>query len=118
MMGSPGRQVANQWFHLPWLFLSCCVGSPLGQRVSLSSGLWTDGGSPGVLSCRSGEDFPDEVALRCAVGLAVIGMPHREDAFESGVVRGQSWVCAQGIAERDLLVPARPSATKMFGGMR
>jgi hypothetical protein len=61
--------------------------------------------SPNVI--RSGEDFPDEVALRCAVGLAVIGMPDCEDAFESGVVRGQCWVCAQCVPEGDLLVPAR-----------
>jgi hypothetical protein len=49
----------------------------------------------------------DEVALACGVSLAVMGVFGGEDAFKRGVVRGQEWVSTQGVAERDLLVPAR-----------
>jgi hypothetical protein len=67
----------------------------------------TDEFGPGGLLRRSVEDCSNEVALCCGVGLALIGVLGSEDTFESGVVRGQSRVSAQGVVERDLLVPAR-----------
>ena len=57
--------------------------------------------------CRSIEDCSDEVALRGGVGLTVVSVLGGESAFESGVVRGQRWICAKGVAERNLLKTAR-----------